>query len=238
MDIDTNTRADTAPSTSVSPMSGERLAVLQRAILRCEPARQPSTSTWRRRAGSITARPGGTADDASLVVDARLGDEDAFRELFSRHAAAVRMAIGDRVRDRDRQQDLVQDSFVRAFARLASLREPSCFRPWLLRIARNIAADEVRRDVRRPVRLAAEPFLESLCAQPHDEPAAVFDLHQLVGAVEAGLAALSSRDNRVLALSATNGCGISDIAEELGVTTGTAKVILHRARRRLLEAIA
>ena len=219
-----------------TPASAARLAVLQRAIARCDPDSRPP-GRKQRRAGVNRTEPGPTVSDATLVVAARDGDGRAFHELFSRHAGAVRMAIGDRVRDRDRQQDLVQDTFLRAFARLGSLRDPGRFRPWLLRIARNMAVDDVRRMLRTRVG-PTEPDVDALVALSHDEPAVAFELRQLARDVEAGRAALSHRDNRALTLSAELGLAIADIASELGVTTGAAKVILHRARRRLLQAIA
>jgi RNA polymerase sigma factor (sigma-70 family) len=213
-----------------------RLAVLQRAIARCDPdGRQAARPPRRADVTRTERRP--AASDASLVIAARDGDGRAFHELFSRHAGAVRMAIGDRVRDRDRQQDLVQDAFLLAFARLGSLRDPGRFRPWLLRIARNTAVDDIRRMLRAPVG-PTEPDVDSLVGRSHDEPAVAFELRQLARDVAAGRAALSHRDNRALTLSAEHGLGIADIASELGVTTGAAKVILHRARRRLLRAIA
>jgi len=224
---------DTSTPTTAS---AARLAVLQRAIARCDPESRPA-SRRPHRADVDRTEPTTAASDSTLVIAARDGDGRAFHDLFSRHAGAVRMAIGDRVRDRDRQQDLIQDTFLRAFARLGSLRDPGRFRPWLLRIARNMAVDDVRRMLRDRVG-PVEPDVDSLVARSHDEPATAFELRQLARDVEAGRAALSHRDNRALTLSADLGLGIPEIAAELGVTTGAAKVILHRARRRLLQAIA
>jgi RNA polymerase sigma-70 factor (ECF subfamily) len=235
--VNASTPDEPQPEQPPGPAPAARLAVLRRAISRCDAELLHPSARRRQAPTAARQRAGSDAEDATLVAAARDGDERAFQELFSRHARAVRMAIGDRVRDRDRQDDLVQDTFLRAFARLGSLREPERFRPWLLRIARNMGVDEVRRSVRHqfgPV----EPDVDSLLGRSHDEPAVAFELRQLAHDVVAGLAALSRRDNRALALSAELGLGIADIASDLGVSNGAAKVILHRARRRLLQAIA
>ncbi|MFN7131131.1 MAG: RNA polymerase sigma factor [Myxococcales bacterium] len=77
-------------------------------------------------------------DDARWVAEAVAGNREAHRVLFERHRGAVaRVARGFSDLDEDEVQDVVQESFVRAFSGLKGLREPGRFGPWVMTIARN-----------------------------------------------------------------------------------------------------
>lgn len=229
MDHDATTARPGGPDRS-------RLAQLERAIARCGAEPRPAA---RRSAGRGPVVPTVVAasDDEQLVAMARGGDQRAFRELYARHSRAVSVAIRDRVRDPERRAELVQDAFTRAFERLVTLRDPSRFRQWVLQVGRNLAVDEVRRNYVRRIEWVAFD-IEAVPAGSGGEPAVAFELRQRVDDVEAAISSLSPRDNHVLAMSARLGLGVGEIARELGVSHGAAKVILHRARRRLLAKIA
>lgn len=99
-------------------------------------------------------RPG-EADDASLVLSARGGDRAALRALYDRHRPAVhRAARGFAALDDGEVDDVVQESFVRAFAGLAGLADPRRFTVWLHAITRNRALTRLER--RRSGRVLAE----------------------------------------------------------------------------------
>ena len=77
-------------------------------------------------------------DDETLVAQARRGVPQAYRALYERHRPVVARLVEAFSRfDADEVNDVVQDSFVRAFDALDRLREAKQFRPWLLAIARN-----------------------------------------------------------------------------------------------------
>jgi RNA polymerase sigma-70 factor (ECF subfamily) len=181
--------------------------------------------------------PCASGDDASLVERVRGGDVEAFAELYRRHAGGVRCAVSDTVRDPERQRDLVQESFARALAKLDSLREPSQFRPWVLQIARNAATDEWRR--RPPAALAwlDDPDSSVELADEEPGPEVRAELDQLAQAIQAGLATLLPREAAAVSLAIHLGFGPSEIAEALDLSQGNARVILHRARRRLQAAL-
>jgi RNA polymerase sigma-70 factor (ECF subfamily) len=85
-------------------------------------------------------------DDARLVERARGGDRAALRALYDRHRPAVfRAARGFAALDDGEVDDVVQESFVRAFGALAGLSEPRRFGVWLLAIARNRALTRLER---------------------------------------------------------------------------------------------
>ena len=93
---------------------------------------------------SSRATPG--AGDGQLVARARAGDERALRSLYDRWRPSVfRVARSFDHLDRDEVEDVVQDTFVRAFQRLDSLAESARFGPWILTIARNRALTRLAR---------------------------------------------------------------------------------------------
>ncbi len=177
----------------------------------------------------------GTVEDDVVSVSAALrGDPTGFAALYRRHVGAVRMAIRDNVHDTEGVADAVQDTFAKAFSRLDALREPERFRPWLLQIARNTAIDHRR--VRRRVEYDDYAETERL---PDGEigPDTRAELTDLAALVNGCVAALSPRDSTAITMATKLGLGPTEIGAALGVSTGAAKVLLHRARQRLREAL-
>jgi RNA polymerase sigma factor (sigma-70 family) len=172
--------------------------------------------------------------DAKLVEQVRAGSLDAFATLYRRHAGAVRTALTDNVHDRERRQDLVQETFTRALAKLASLREPAQFRPWVLQIARNAAID----DLRARSQVHFEPIDDEHAPPSVDHgPELAAEVVALAAGVRAGWATLSPRDAAAVSMAVHLGFGPNEIAAALGITYGNAKVVLHRARARLRAAL-
>jgi RNA polymerase sigma-70 factor (ECF subfamily) len=115
--------------------------------------------TTRTRPGAPFA-PHRREEDARLVVRARAGDRAALRALYDLHRPAVfRLARAFADLDVGEVEDVVQDSFVRAFAALSRLEDPARFSAWLLTIARHRALTRLER------RRAGEAVVEELARQ-------------------------------------------------------------------------
>jgi RNA polymerase sigma-70 factor (ECF subfamily) len=173
------------------------------------------------------------ADVASLVLAVRSGDRQAFEPLYRENLGAVYSAVRDQLRDPDRVADAVQETFARALASLDKLRDPDRFRPWLLAIARHTAVDFRRGQSR----VALDELTDKDLATPdgHD-PAELAALRDTAALISGLVVSLSQRDAIALSL-VTLGFEVADIATALRVTHGAAKVMLHRARRRLRAAL-
>lgn len=170
-------------------------------------------------------------DDTELVVAAQGGDDEAFAALIRRHRPALRATIARCERDRECRADALQEALLRAYTKLPSLRDPRCFRPWLLRVARSAVFDAARRSAR----VSIEPIGERpLRAAMSTEPECAFAVRELTTELGERWAALSGRDRQALLLATQRDAGPRVIADQLGVSPGAAKVIVHRARRRLL----
>jgi RNA polymerase sigma-70 factor (ECF subfamily) len=173
--------------------------------------------------------------DAELVAAVRSGDARAFADLYREHVDAVRRVAYHLVGDSDATADAVQDTFASALQHLDDLREPERFRPWLLAIARHAATDQLR--ARKRV-AALDHTHDDLLAATGPGPESVAEIRELADLVQGCVAGLSTRDAAAVTMVTQLGFTPAQVADALGVTQGAAKVIVHRARRRLRNALA
>jgi RNA polymerase sigma-70 factor (ECF subfamily) len=183
------------------------------------------------------AAPGRAARDpeeAVWIARAAAGDEAAFRALVERHqdlAYGLALRI---LRSAEDAREVAQESFVRAWLALPRFRGESSFATWLHRIVARRALDRAavlkrRRARETPVEEAAE------IAAPHgasaEEAARARRMEALVRE------RLSDAQRVVVTLFYWEGRSVEQVAETLGMPTGTVKTHLHRARAALREAI-
>jgi len=91
-------------------------------------------------------------DDSALIVRAQAGDQIAFERLIKRHRAKMMSTILQVVKDREMAEDLYQDALLKIYQvfQRAEYDEKGKFLPWALRVARNLAIDQFRREKRNP----------------------------------------------------------------------------------------
>ena len=142
------------------------------------------------------------------------------------HASLVRM-LYRRTGDRDRAEDLAQETFARAVA-----APPDNPRPWLFAVALNLVREDGRTAVRQQRRLQ---LLKAEVDVPVPGPDEEFDRAQAKAKVQAALALLNERDRDALLLKA-EGFSYPEIAQTLGLAPGAVGTTLSRARQRLVEA--
>ena len=180
--------------------------------------------------------------DPALIAAWQGGDEQAAAELVRRHARALaRFLAGAGAPEAD-LDDVVQETFIRAFRALGSFRGQCRFRTWLLTIGGNVLKDAHRRAKRaRVVPLAEELRSEELRSEelrstegdPHEQAVA----REAEGRLRAGLAALPRLQREVFLLRAQQGLEYEEIAAALGTTPGAARVHYHHAVKRLKEHV-
>lgn len=168
-----------------------------------------------------------------------MGDTDAYAVLFERHIGAVRAAVRGHVgRDFDAVEDGAQEAFARALARINSLRDPTRFRPWLLQIARNTATDLRRHNTRIDREQIDDGDGEGVVlVEDRLEPDAEAELRELAQEVHGAVAGLSARDMTAISMVLWLGFGPQEVGAALGITSGAAKVLLHRARKRMRDTL-
>jgi len=176
------------------------------------------------------------ASEADVVQDVRHGNRDAFGRLVRTHQSRLFGLVMMMVRDRSGAEEVTQDAFVRAFTHLAHYDERRPFYPWLasiaVRLAQNWLVARVRTVRREGTGLESAP-------EPGADPGALSGLvaderrRELWNAV----ASLSSGERTAVMLFYRDEMAVADVARALGVTTGTIKTLLFRARRHLRERL-
>jgi len=159
-------------------------------------------------------------------------------ELFTAYHDRIRRYISGMVRDPAEAEDLTQETFLRAHCRQETLRDPNAARGWLYRIATHVCLDRLRTRVRQPsLDSAQEP--EHGRAMALETPPAHERLEraETSACVQRCLDYLPDSYRAVILLFEAHGLTAPEIAELLGVSVGTVKIRLHRARRRLQEVM-
>ena len=176
-----------------------------------------------------------SSSDREIVGRIRGGDRDSFGELVQRYQGRLFGLVLMMVRRRDAAEDVAQEAFVRAFTRLDQYDRSRPFYPWLATIAVRLAQNWLRHHTRSAVREGGSLDDWEEPAAPADQAASFADerRRQLWETV----ATLSSGERTVVMLHYRDEMPVGDIARVLGVTSGTVKTLLFRARRHLRERL-
>lgn len=172
--------------------------------------------------------------EARWVAAARAGDREALAELVRHHQDAVYHLALRLLDDPEEARDVAQEAFVRALTHLDRFDPGRPFRPWILRIAANLAQDRLRRARRRPL-----PLREDLQAAGEEgDPASAAIRRADVAALRHALAALPADYRLLVVLAHLQGRSYREIMEITGLSLTLVKNRLYRARlmlRRFLE---
>lgn len=173
-----------------------------------------------------------------LVDAARNGDTEAFDELVRRtYGDVFKLAVRLTGNETD-ANDVVQDTYVRAFRGLRRFRGDAQFSTWLYRIASNCASSFTARRARQRCDNLAEAE-EVPETDPDHDPTLQAEASTLRQTLERALEQLPHRLRAVVVLKHLEDLSHREIAERLGISESATKVRLHRARntlRRLLPA--
>jgi RNA polymerase sigma-70 factor (ECF subfamily) len=168
--------------------------------------------------------------DLDLVQAAQHGDQAAFVALITARGDGL-YAIAHRIlRDIDRAEDALQDALVIAWRDLRGLRDPDRFDAWLRRVLVNVCIQQAVRERRRTANLRVLPV---------DGPAGPDALLTLADRdqLERGFRRLPPEQRAILVLHHIVGYTPAEIAETLGIPSGTARSRLHTAHRAMRAAL-
>jgi RNA polymerase sigma-70 factor, ECF subfamily len=165
------------------------------------------------------------APRSDLLDDA----DDAIRQLYSHHAKALHSYVLRFCQDGASADDIVQETFIRAWRHLPQLRaDGRPIRPWLFRVARNLLTDADRAARSRPVTVPA-----SSADGPGDDSGLSQVLDQQL--VSDALRQLSPAHRTVLVETFYRGGSTATVARQLGIPAGTARSRLHYALEALRQ---
>src|SRR6266496_3637726 len=176
--------------------------------------------------------PAVPAPDSALIAAWQAGDEQAAAELVGRHARPLaRFLAGAGAPEAD-VDDLVQETFIRAFRGVHRFRSQCQFRTWLLTIGGNVLKDFGRRAGRRKVMPLDEGVRDG-----RGDPHAHAEASEAEALLVAGLKQLPRLQREVFLLRAQQGLEYEEIAAALDTTAGAARVHYHHAVKRLKEML-
>ena len=168
--------------------------------------------------------------DARLVERYRAGDERAATAIVERHAAAL-ARYGASLGERDEIDELVQDTFVRAFQALDAFRAESSLRTWLFTIERRLVLDRRRAAARHRARFEDGEADAATEATALDAVVA----EETEGRLRDAMTRLTKTQREVFMLRVGEGRSYREIAEIAGTTEGAARVHYHNAMRAVKE---
>jgi RNA polymerase sigma-70 factor (ECF subfamily) len=177
-----------------------------------------------------------TASDAPAVLArARQGDNDAFRALVEKHSrSAFRLAFRMTGNEQD-AEDVVQESFLRAFRHLSRFEARADFGTWLYRIVANCSVEMMRTRQARQNRARMEPLDETIAVPAVDNPGPdrLAESADVQRRVAAALEGLSPLERAAFTLRHYEGRTIDEISRTLKLGTSAAKHAVFRAVKKL-----
>ena len=174
--------------------------------------------------------------DGELARQALAGSQEAYRTLVAWYASAAVNMAARFVHDRALAEDLAQDAFVKAFARLKTYDTGRRFSAWFFQILHNVVIDTLRRK-RIPTASLDELQEEGFPGLPADDPASSpykdAERKALAAALAGALQRIRGEYREAIVLRYQQGLTVEEIAGILGVPEGTVKTYLHRGRKEM-----
>ena len=176
------------------------------------------------------------ASDAELMTRTREGDEEAFTLIVDRFKDRVVNYLCRLTSDRDRAEDMAQETFLRLYRNAAGYREQGHLTAFIFRIATNLARSEDRRNRRWRMFRAAVPTAENGNGGP-PTPQAQLLQQEATEQLGAAISELPLKFRAPLMLREIEGLSYQAIAAATGCREGTVKSRINRGRRQLRERL-
>lgn len=192
---------------------------------------------------NLEAQPGAFAgtlmnSSADLVTRVCQGDSEAFRLIFERYSRPVISFIYDMVNDRPLAEELTQETFVRAFRGIHTMRAETKLSTWLFGIARNVGRESLRARSRtgNHVDLTDKAVMDLSDNKP--VPVEGLLSKELNELIQRSLAELDEDKRLVFTLKVLHQCSYEEIAVITGFSLAKLKTDLHRARAEMRKRIS
>jgi len=178
-------------------------------------------------------RAAGSSDDASAIARVLAGDKQHFAVLVSRYQSVLYRHAVSMVLDHDVAADMVQDTFVRAYTRLATCREHDRFRAWIFQMLRNRCLDYLKDIRRRNVPLERALEVED----PVEEPVGRMERARLRAEIARALERLPDAQREAFRMHYVEELPYETMADLLGASVSALKMRVLRARDMLSETL-
>lgn len=173
--------------------------------------------------------------DNEVVLDHNQGDRRAFEELHRRYSRRLFKFLLGMVGDRERCEDIVQDTFFRVFKHLNRFDQKKKFSTWIYTIASNLAKNEIRNRKRNPI-ILFQTFVKDEAEEHPPEfrddklgPERMMRANLARNVLAEALASLPYKRRQILCLRRIEGLTILEVSKITGYPIGTVKSGTHRA---------
>jgi RNA polymerase sigma-70 factor, ECF subfamily len=192
---------------------------------------------------SLKGQPGAFAgslmnSSADLVARACEGDQEAFRLIFERYSRPLISFVYDQVGDRELAEELTQETFVRAYRSLHTLREETKLSTWLFGIAKNVARESLRARQRTNQHVDLDDKRVLNLSDRGPVPVKQLLNKELNEVIQSSLALLDEDKRLVFTLKVFQQCSYEEIAEITGFSIPKLKTDLHRARTEMRRRVS
>ena len=174
---------------------------------------------------------------ADLIARACQGDAEAFRLIFERYSRPVIGFIYDMVSNRELAEELTQETFVRAYRNLPTMRAETRLSTWLFGIAKNVGRESLRARARANYQVDLDDKLVLGLSDNGPVPVDRLLGKELNELIQRSLAALDEDKRLVFTLKVFQQCSYEEIAEVTGFSISKLKTDLHRARSEMRRRI-
>jgi RNA polymerase sigma-70 factor (ECF subfamily) len=183
------------------------------------------------------------AVDRLLVDRFKSGDQSAFNEMVSRYWDRIYAMVHQLLRNPQDAEEVTQDAFIRAHRGLVNFRGDSAFSTWLYQIATNLARNRYwywwrrKRDqsisIDAPVSSENDTTLAEMIPAELETPEDATVTQELITSIATGMEKLSAKHREILILRNVKNLSYEEIADILGISVGTVKSRIARARESL-----
>ena len=178
------------------------------------------------------------AEDESLVLETLAGSQTSFQLLVERYQQRIFSLARHYARSPVDVEDLVQDTFLKAYSRLDTFQRQSSFFTWLYRIAVNTILDGIKRRGRSPVRAVEDPEAVATSGSARiSGPSSGMEREEIARITRSVLDELPEIFRAVLVLREFEELSYQDMAEVLQISIGTVESRLFRARAKFKEKL-
>jgi RNA polymerase sigma-70 factor, ECF subfamily len=182
-------------------------------------------------------------DDLLIVQRVQAGDKLAFNLLVSKYHRRVARLLTRMVRNQEDIEDVVQETFIKAYRAIGNFRGDSAFYTWIYRIAINTAKNLLVTQGRRPSTLKesndadGETFEDNAALSNIDTPESLYQTKQIGEAVNEAMAELPEELRSAIVMREIDGLSYEEIAEAMDCPIGTVRSRIFRARESIAAKI-
>lgn len=167
--------------------------------------------------------------DTVVIEEILKGNNDRFEVLVNRYGDYVFGYIFKQVKDRNRAEEIVQNTFIKAFRNLGSFDKHKPFLPWIMKIARNDLMDHYRRDTKKNT-VELDENLQGIIDVSND-PTRILEEKESFREIDNVVNSMKDKYRTLIILKYFQGLSYEEISKELSISVSKVKWRLYEARK-------